>query len=217
MFLPERCLLCDAAGETLCAGCRSDLPLAGPQCTRCAIPLRRPEPLCGRCQKRRSNLVATRCACRYDFPADELVTRLKFHRELKAAGPMADLMRPLVEIGNPRIDCLVPVPLHPLRRFARGHNQAAGIAIALARRTGLPVCHGLRRRRHTRAQSSLPRKARLTNVRASFSTARRRVKALDIGLVDDVITTGATVEAAAAALLAAGAASVTAIAFARAD
>jgi ComF family protein len=111
--------------------------------------------------------------------------------------------------------CVVPVPLHPWRRFRRGFNQAADLAHAL----GVPVGNILRRRRRTTTQTDLPEAERHTNVLGAFAVRRwsqRRIEGRTIVLVDDVSTTGATLDACAAVLLQAGAKDVRALTAARA-
>jgi ComF family protein len=115
-------------------------------------------------------------------------------------------------------DLVVPVPLHWRRRLARGYNQAAAIARPLACRLGLPAAEALARCRPTPPQTALPRPARRHNPRGAFAVParhRRRLAGRRVLLVDDVVTTGATLDAAARALLAAGAAEVHAVAVAR--
>ncbi len=216
---PHRCVLCDdaaAVGE-LCRGCLADLPASGPACRRCAAPLARAAPACGRCLTQPPPLQATLAACEYRFPADALVTGLKFGRELRHASAMAAAMTAMAAPIAADLDCLVPVPLYRRRHWQRGFNQAAEIAAALGPRIGLPVRHALLRQRHTQAQSRLTRPQRLGNVAAAFRVSKPLAAGTAVGLVDDVVTTGATLGAAARALTAAGAGAVTALVFARAD
>ena len=141
---------------------------------------------------------------------------LKFQRLEYLGGhlarSMALLLRP--EIG--KVDVVVPVPLHWSRYLQRGYNQAAAIAKPLAAELGLPVVRGLRRRRPTPPQTRLSRSSRQSNLRRAF-TVRRSV--LEVGarvlLVDDVVTTGATLVTAAACLRQAGASTVTVVTAAR--
>lgn len=199
---PPRCVLCDevtAAGK-LCNGCLADLPASGPACRCCAAPLS-----------------ATLAACEYRFPADSLVTGLKFGRDLRCAAAMAMAMTAMAAPLAAELDCLVPVPLHRRRHWRRGFNQAAEIAAVLGSRLGVPLRHALIRRRHTPAQSRLNRSRRLSNVAGAFRVAKPLATGTTVGLVDDVVTTGATLAAAARTLTEAGAGAVTALVFARAD
>jgi ComF family protein len=117
-----------------------------------------------------------------------------------------------------RFDMLVPVPAHWRRRLWRGFDQAEVLARELSRRTGIPAVRALRRKRHTDPQAGLTRRQRRENIRGCFQTAApEAVRGRRVLLIDDVLTTGATVNAAAAALKQAGAAHVAVFTLARAD
>ncbi|MEJ2534402.1 MAG: ComF family protein [Gammaproteobacteria bacterium] len=195
-LLPMRCLLCgDAADDAnLCNGCRGDLPRNEPACVRCALPLPDArEEQCGACLRRSPPWDRARAALRYAFPVDVLVTRLKFRGQLAAAPALAGIMADRAPLLDPVRDLLIPVPLHWRRKCMRGYNQAEQLARHLGRRTGIPVRAGwLARRRRTRAQSVLAAAQRRRNVRGAFSW--RGPPSRDFGaiLVDDVMTTGAT-------------------------
>jgi ComF family protein len=189
-------------------------------CAACGLPLAAADlPAgwrCARCRDRPPAFDRLLALWRYEPPLDGVVQALKFGRldylgrhlaEALAAG-LGDALSPF--------DRVVPVPLHWRRRFARGYNQAQLIARPLARRLGLPCVAALSRRRATPPQTSLGRAGRLANLRRAFSVPRpSRIRDLRILLVDDVATTGATLDAAAAALKAAGATAVTAVVAAR--
>jgi ComF family protein len=147
----------------------------------------------------------------YEGPARALVGALKF----RAARGLADEMAAAVAAGAPAgllEGALVPVPLAPRRRRGRGYNQAEALARALSRRTGMPVCRALERSGGPGRQLGRGRRARLA--RAPGFRARRTVPARAV-LVDDVITTGATLAACGRALRAAGVREVAAVAYAR--
>ena len=116
-----------------------------------------------------------------------------------------------------RIDAIVPMPLHWRKQWSRGFNQAEVLAGVIARRTGLPVVKGVRRRIATRVQAGLTNAQRRANVAGAFAAHRRRVAGKRILLIDDVMTTGATAAACARALKAAGAGRVVLLALARVD
>ena len=216
----ERCDLCagNGAPDGLCSACACDLPRVENACPRCGRSQALPGPICVGCQNSRSIPVATVVPYRYAVPADDLVVRLKFHRGTHLAKPMAALIADHAPETLARCECLVPIPLHRLRRVQRGYNQAAEIAAELGRLTGIPVeSRALTRRRATRAQSTLRRGARARNVRGAFVAAPRLTRYATVGIVDDVITTGATMSASAAAVRVAGVRDIIAIAFARAD
>jgi len=203
-----RCFLCRGAaehGDVLCAPCLADLPrLAGPQCPRCALPSPAGA-LCGRCLAQPPHYDASFAALEYRFPADALIHALKYRGELALAPLLAGLLADALP-ADEWVDVVLPVPLSAARLRERGCNQAMEIARALPGRFRLAplLCA---RVRDTRAQSDLPWAERVRNVRNAFRCAR----ALDgetVAVVDDVMTTGATLDAVAAALKRAGAARV---------
>jgi ComF family protein len=151
----------------------------------------------------------------FNGPARALVHALKYGRRVSAARALVDLAGPALEsLPLAGLDVVVPVPLHPTRRRERGFNQAALLAAALSERTGAPMVRGLRRVRPTVDQVRLPRGGRLTNVRGAFAGARGGVEGARVLLVDDVVTTGATLGEGVAELRRAGAASVVCLAVA---
>jgi ComF family protein len=147
----------------------------------------------------------------YGFPWDRVVAGLKFHRRLDGATPLAQLLLGALP-SAPAVDLVLPMPLAPQRLRERGYNQAWEIARRVARPLRLPAdAHALLRVRDTAHQMDLPEAERAANVRGAFlvEPARAaRLRGRHIALVDDVATTGATAEAAAQALRAAGAAEV---------
>jgi ComF family protein len=150
----------------------------------------------------------------YDGALRAIVHALKYEGRRSLAKPLADLMRIRGADMLAGAEYVVPVPLHPSRRRERGFNQAAD----LARHLGLPTCHALARIRETRTQTDLPAAARHRNVSGAFALAPRaaaRVSERVIVLVDDVSTTGATLEACAVVLKEAGAKEVRALTAAR--
>jgi ComF family protein len=198
------CYLCrGAARALLCAACDADLPrLAGPRCPRCALDSPRGEP-CGRCLSEAPHYDATVAALAYEFPADALVHALKFRGELALAGMLGKLL--CEKISNLEIDHVIPVPLSATRLRERGYNHAAEIARHLVpRKLDLSLCE---RSRDTPPQMELPFAERRRNVRGAFRCTRTLAGA-SIAVVDDVMTTGATLDEVAKALKAAGAARV---------
>jgi ComF family protein len=151
-------------------------------------------------------------------PVRDLIHHLKYRRAAWAARPLAELACegwPDPRIGSPPA-LVVPVPLHPLRLRERGYNQAALLATEVGKRTGLPVREPLRRLRATQSQTGFDRKERMRNLRGAFALRKNAdVSGIRILLVDDVLTTGSTLDACARVLLAAGAGPVYALVAAR--
>ncbi|NWG31826.1 MAG: ComF family protein [Rhodocyclaceae bacterium] len=204
ILLPRACLLCGArAHAVLCEGCAADLPwLDAPLCPVCATPLAAPAQACGACLKAPPAFAASLAPLRYAFPVDGLVQDLKFGCRLASADFFS---RCMLAGPRPAGDLLMPVPLSRQRLRERGFNQALEIARPLARALGLPLdTTGLVRERDTLPQSRLPWRARQGNVRYAF-TCRRDLTGLTVIVVDDVMTSGATLEAVARTLKAHGA------------
>lgn len=204
------CYLCrgDSIG-VLCAPCSADLPyLARPRCPRCALPAPGGN-VCGRCLADPPNFDATIAVFAYSFPADVLVQGLKFRSELALASLLSDELQAELRAGPPEaVDLIVPVPLHDLRLRERGYNQSMEIARGLAARLDAPLAPDLCDRvRNTAAQLDLPWKERRENVRGAFS-CRRAVEGKRVAVVDDVMTTGATLSEVAFTLKKFGAARV---------
>ncbi|MCD7100191.1 ComF family protein [Stenotrophomonas sp. MMGLT7] len=208
-LLPPRCAVCDepgADGCDLCRRCREALPWNGVACSACAIPLPGRDaagaPLCGSCLQRRPPLERVSAAFAYAAPVAGLLLRFKFHQDLAAGRVLATLMAAHCA-ALPRPQALVPVPLHRARLRQRGYDQALELARPIAAALSLPRCDALRRIRPTAAQSRLDAPGRRRNLRGAFGVAGP-VPA-HVALVDDVMTTGATLQAAALALRRAGA------------
>jgi len=202
------CYLCrGAAGAVLCAACDADLPrLEGPRCPRCALASPAGE-VCGRCLAHAPAYDATSAALAYAFPADVLVQGLKFRGELALAPLLGALLAARLERAD-RVDFVLPVPLAAARLRERGFNQALEIARHVAPAAGARLEPRLAERsRDTAAQMNLPRAERARNVRGAFRCARA-LEGAAVALVDDVMTSGATLDELAATLKRAGAARV---------
>lgn len=222
---PPRCLLCrepGAGGRDLCPACAARLPWSRAACHRCALPLEAEipagadAPVCGECLRRPPPLDAVRATFLYGFPVDRLLPRLKFHGDLAAGRLLAAAMAATCA-QMPRPDALLPLPLARARLRRRGYDQARELARPLARALGLPLLDGvLLRRRDTAPQSTLDAAARRRNLRGAFVVPAGAGPPAHVVLVDDVMTTGATLHAAARALRRAGVARVDAWVCARA-
>jgi len=197
------CFICrGAARATLCESCDADLPrLLQPACPRCA--LESPSgAICGRCLAQPPHYDATIAALAYAFPADALVHALKFRGELALSSFLASCLKERISLQG--VDCILPVPLSSARLRERGYNQAVEIARHLGGRVEIDACL---RERDAPPQAGLDREARRRNVRGAFRCTRS-FAGQRVAVVDDVMTTGATLDELANALKAAGAASV---------
>ena len=214
-LLPPRCYACGAAvaqqGE-LCGSCWTGLTfITEPMCRICGYPFDYAMPeesLCGACHARPPAYDRAKSALVYDDASRDLVLAFKRGDRTALADPLGRLAaragRDLLESAG----LILPVPLHPRRLFARRFNQAALLAKAISRQSGVDWSPDLLyRRKNTPSQGGLSHKQRRENMRGAF-LVRRRVEGRHVVLVDDVMTTGATAEACAKALRRAGARSV---------
>ena len=175
------------------------------RCAICALPTPSGE-ICGECLKHAPHFDRTFCALVYSFPVDRLVQSLKYNHRLAVADFLAARM---LEAAMPEGDLLMPVPVSALRLRERGFNQAVEVARPLARRLRLPLAmDGCLRTTDTAPQTSLPWQERRKNVRHAFE-CRVDLCGRHIIVVDDVMTTGATLDELAETLKKHGAASVT--------
>ena len=200
----------------VCSACwQAVRPIPPPFCPVCGDPVgswRAAPDRCPECRLRRPHIASGRTVGPYDGPLRSILHAFKYERRRSLAVPLRRLMRERGAAVLTGADCVVPVPLHWRRRWRRGFNQA----LELSRDLGLPVLRALRRHRNTRTQTDLPADARHRNVRNAFLMRRAvPVEGLRVVLVDDVSTTGATLEACAGALMAAGAAEVRTLTAAR--
>lgn len=190
-LVPPRCAGCDAPGSWLCLDCREAI-----------------EPMATD-----AGALRIRAAGAYEGGLRRAIQRCKYRDERALAGDLGELVAALVASDlalGARIDAIVPVPLHRDRVRARGYDQAALLAAAVARRTGLPAVPALHRIRHTRPQVELDRAERARNVDGAFVAEAGSLRALRVALIDDVATTGATLRSASRAARSAGARHVSA-------
>lgn len=230
LLYPPRCLVCDSfSDEPICAACFSRLKfIKPPMCSICGKPydeLAKAAPVCLDCRKTNRWFDWCRCAVVYDDVAKHMVHRLKYSGDRRLAPQMAKLMAAtLTQVMNlcrnefeSHFNLIVPVPLHRSRLRKRGFNQAYLIAEALSEHMGVPVNASLLiRTRDTKPQFDLEPEERLVNVRGAFDLAKPdEVADKTVIIVDDVITTGATLNECAKALRKGKPKMVCAIAFAR--
>lgn len=206
-LLAPRCLVCAEPGHRgldLCAACCAQLPWNRDACEQCALPLAVPAGECPRCRFEAPDFTMAQSALRYAFPVDLLLPRFKFHGDLAAGALLATLMHWALDPAEyPQL--LMPVPLHRARLRQRGYDQALELAKALSRECRLPLCRDrLVRRRATVAQTELNAEARQRNVLGAFRLRPGPPLPAHVALIDDVLTTGATLGECARTLLAAG-------------
>lgn len=224
VVLAPACAACsapldDPSAGAVCRPCWTAIPpVTGLVCRVCGdtLPTWRPEQLdhlCTRCRRSPRAITSGRSIGPYEGRLRDILHALKYDGRRSVAAPLGRLMAragPEVLRGA---DCVVPVPLHFTRHYTRGFNQAA----ELARHVGPPVVAALRRRRATVTQTDLPEGERHANVRRAFALKRwHSVRGQVVVVVDDVSTTGATIDACARVLLEAGAKEVRALTAARA-
>ena len=222
VLLAPACAACNELLEhptsgPVCARCwQAILPLTPPLCDRCGDPLptwRSSDDRCRRCRRMRRSIDRARAVGEYDGALRAILHALKYDGRRSLARPLGAMMRQRGADVLAGAACVVPVPLHPSRRRHRGFNQAAD----LARRLDRPVVHALRRVRATPTQTGLPAAQRHRNMRDAFALTRagRAVLGSIVVLVDDVSTTGATLDACARVLKEGGAVEVRALTAAR--
>ncbi len=211
-FWPDFCLLCQArvpAARELCAGCEQSLPRVQGGCPRCAAVgavVGTGDAICGACQNHPPAYDGTQAVFRYASPVNRLIHHLKYHGRLELSRVLGGyLAEHLQALDDPLPDVVIPVPLHVSRLRERGYNQSLEIGRFVARRLRVPLdWEGAQRVRPTAPQAELPRDQRRKNVRGAFTTSDifsgRRV-----AIVDDVMTSGHTVNALAESLRRSGA------------
>jgi ComF family protein len=209
VLLPPSCAGCGRYGSLLCDACRASFRSASPA----AVTFLQADPgvVIGEC------LTLAIAAFRYEAAVRKVLQRLKYGASARLARPLAVAAFPafhrLLEVSGPLT--IVPVPVHPDRRRERGYNQAALLASWLARSAGLPVREVLARSRATTKQHRLDRAGRLRNLRGAFRLAKGARPPPGVILVDDILTTSATLEACAGILREAGCQAVYGFAVAR--
>ena len=218
---PTSCRLCRAAGEPgleLCSACREELPWLDHACRGCAMPLP-PDAdatLCARCQIMVSPIDECRWLFTYHPPVDGWIQRLKFDQDLTLGRLLGTLLADSVSSdADPGSVFVLPVPLHRKRLSERGYNQAMEIARPLARLGYRIETRCCKRARNTGAQSGLSAASRKGNIRGAF-LATKPLDGKRFVLIDDVLTTGSTINELARTLKTGGAQSVMAWVVARA-
>lgn len=212
MLWPGRCLACGdngSDGRDLCGRCAAAIPWQQHACLRCALPLARgtgaATTVCNACRFEPPPLIEAHAACVYGAPLDRLAPRFKFHGDLAAGRVLSGLM--IDAFGAlPRPDAIVPIPLHRSRLRQRGYDQALELARPLASTLRIPLLdNALLRVAATQPQSRLDAADRRYNLEQAFDVRPGIDLPAHLVLVDDVMTTGATLHSAAQTLYLAGA------------
>ena len=216
-LLPAQpCLLCGALSNDglCCKACDAELPrLSAAHCPTCALPTLGGA-VCGRCLQHPPAFDHAVAAFSYSFPIDQLIKAMKFHERLILVDFLADELASRV---TSKPDCVIAVPLHPTRLRERGFNQSQLLAVRISKRLGIPLLtEACQRVRDTPPQSSLPWKERDKNIRHAFSVQPNvEVRGKHVAIIDDVMTTGASLGEIARTLKQAGAKEVSAWVVAR--
>ena len=218
-LLPSQCAVCRAwPSQPVCGACVSRFAQPVPRCRTCALPLPDGVAQCGTCLLNPPALDACFAAVAYAYPWSQCIAQYKFRQQVGWAATLAELLRhsPWVEPALEQCDAVLPMPLSPERLRERGYNQALELARQLApHKTQAQL---LLRTRHTAPQPTLKRAERLRNVQGAFAVEPLRAASLRgqrVVMVDDVMTSGASLFAAAAVLRQAGAAHITGLVVAR--
>jgi ComF family protein len=230
-LFPSRCILCRQTvhrpainhAVEICPRCYQKLPFNDCSCPVCALPLPKAggvRTLCGRCLKKLPLYDYCYSLFRYEGEVIQLVHQLKFRDKISYARSIGELLcnclQAEIERAADRPDCLLPVPLHNTRLRQRGYNQSIEIARVIARKLAIPIEFDLvQRQRHTQAQSGLNASQRRKNIRNAFRVSSA-VNYEHILIIDDVVTTGATINELARLLKRHGVARVGVLSFARA-
>lgn len=219
--LPSRCAICQSwPHPPLCETCISRFAQPLHRCLSCALPLPPPIRRCGACLRHPPPLDVCLAATAYAWPWVDVIARYKFHQQAGWATPLSTLMRstPWAEDTLDAADWVLPIPLSVQRLAERGYNQSWLLARQLSPRKA--DAHLLLRTRDTPSQRTLPRAERLANLVGAFAVEPLRAAQLrgkKVVLIDDVMTSGASLHTAARVLRQAGAAQISALVLARTE
>jgi len=216
-FFPRRCVGCGKVGDFLCPDCRRNLPkLLPPYCPKCGRP-QASAIVCAGCWQSHTQIDGIRSAFRFDEVMRQAIHQLKYHNLKAISSCLAELLADYLQLSPLPGEAIVPVPLHPRRLRERGYNQSGLLAVELGRLTNLPVTEdSLIRVKEGRPQvRAANAKERRRNVANAFICRDEKVSGKQIILVDDVCTSGATLESCASALKSKGAIMVWGLTLAR--
>ena len=216
LLFPLRCGGCQAPGSLWCDACRAaTVPIPAPLCEKCGAPSK-VDGLCASCRAQPLRIDRIRSVALFQGPLRQAIHRFKYQRLAGLADPFGDLLADYWCEHHFTADWLVPVPLHSARERDRGYNQSALLARRLSQQVNVPVAdYGLRRTRATAVQMELHAAQRKINVAHAFGDVDSRLRGARVVVIDDVCTTGATLDACGDALCKAGAVSVMGLTLAR--
>lgn len=213
LVYPRRCPVCHGIvvpkGESICGKCRGRLhPIQEPHCMKCGKPLYREEQeYCHDCARGKHCYEEGIALYPYDEVMQKSIAYFKFYNRREYAKPYAEEIGTYLgrKLLNWQADCLVPVPIHKVKKISRGFNQAEVLAEAVSRQIGIPVdAELLQRSKKTLPQKELNDEERRKNLQDAFQIAKKGVKYKKVILVDDIYTTGSTIDACTEVLKAAG-------------
>jgi competence protein ComFC len=215
-FFPRACVNCGRRGDLLCQNCLRQLAPVGPACTRCGRP-QGSTGVCAACWGRESPIDGIHSPYRFHGITRTAIHALKYHGLRSIAEPLAHLMADYLAASEIPGDVFLPVPLHKHRLKERGYNQSALLARHLSRLTGMPVEEDtlIRLKNAPPQVRTSSADTRRSNVAGAFACRNERFRGHSVIVVDDVCTSGATLEACAAALKAAGVLTVHGLTLAR--
>ncbi len=216
LLFPARCVNCKSVNGSLCPACLATIhPITTPTCERCGHPLPSTQATCLQCTMHPLQITRIQSAVWHDGAMREAIHALKYNRRRDVARPLGKFLAEKMLASNVTCDVISSVPLHPARELERGYNQAELLALETSALTRVPYVRTLRRTRETADQIGLNGNGRRKNVANAFTAEASRVAGKNVLLIDDVATTGATLESCAAALFRADAHSVYGLTVAR--
>ncbi len=215
-FFPPNCPGCGVEGELICDSCQSKIVrLTGKNCVFCGQAVRGAD-ICNDCRNRDHSYIAYKGYAFYTGVMRESILRLKYQNDIGIARLLSDFLENLVRTSGWDFDVIIPIPLSRQKLSERGYNQASRLAKPLAAKLGKLYCpNALIRIRETSSQVGLDIRSRLDNVENAFRANSKLIKNKTVLLIDDVFTTGATLESAASELKLSGAKAVYAMTLAK--
>lgn len=195
-FFPYTCVLCQShtnMNKDLCNTCSSKLPWINYYCQKCGIELPEIQSHCGMCLKQSPVYDRTVTLFRYELPISQFIIQLKFNQKLIYAKLFGQLLAAQIHKQGILPECILPVPLHPKRLRERGYNQSLELARTISKELSIPMdVNTCQRVRHTQSHSLISAKKRQINIKGAFELSKN-LPFQHVALLDDVVTTGATI------------------------